>query len=518
MTNLSKKSKRKFIRVFEDIELSDNIFCNESSDNKPGDSNLNKNKPNNKLNNKGMIDNRLTGNRSYFRNEISLNDKNSHYLLRVMRRKIGDYIRVFNGQHEWIAKLVSVSNRIAKVELIEMMMNVGQSVDFSILENVSGDRNIEGNVKGNAVNSDVSNGVAEIGDGIEEKESEGIYIDGDLKKNILKNDCSKKDILKIGVILCPIKSNRFATVIEKITEIGVNEIFFVRSKNTIISEVNIYKVKCWIEEAMKQSNGLIFPKLPQLQICEALSNMHEVSQMRKLCQSAQTQPYQQNSQSEISISREVASNIFPISPHTKKNDNDQKLCISSIKQFFNYYFMHFTNTDYENVLYSSAKNELEQKNKPDNLTVVIILDKGHDNILNALNILKKNALNSNDVVALKAKSGYYVNSVYIMAGPEGGFSREEKKYFDELSYDLVYGLSDDLENNELSREKNLFKRNTENISKKVKYGPKNGRENGSKNGAKIKILFASMGNTNLRSETATIIALGIVKNFFDSAS
>lgn len=450
--NLSKKSDRKFIRVFEDIDLTDNVFFKGGL--KGIFSRFHNETPNemlDKTRNKTQYRARDES-RNEIRDEIYLNDKNSHYLLRVMRRKIGDYIRVFNGQYEWIAKIVSVSNKIAKVKLIEMV-----SIDAS-----------------------------------SDSESEEIRNKGRLKKDDLK-----KEDLNVGVILCPIKSHRFATVIEKITEIGVNEIFFVRSKNTIISEVNIYKVKCWIEEAMKQSNGLIFPKLPQVQMSEVES-------------SNQTTPLT------------PLAPIIPFAALARKNDNDKKILnLSSIKQFFNDYFINFTSADCEkcvslneNSVSSSEsgvclgeENALERindlrRNDIDTMKVVIILDKGHENILN---VLKKNFFREdveksssidefNETDISKYKNGLCVNSVYILAGPEGGFSREEKKYFDELSDEL----SDD---------------RAENDDKKYAI---NSTRHGIRNNAKIKILFASMGNTNLRSETATILALGIVKNFFDS--
>jgi RsmE family RNA methyltransferase len=55
----------------------------------------------------------------------------------------------------------------------------------------------------------------------------------------------------------------------------------------------------------------------------------------------------------------------------------------------------------------------------------------------------------------------------LIAGPEGGFSSQEMEHFEELS-------------------------------------------------KSHRIVFASMGYTNLRSETATMLALGIVKNFIIS--
>ena len=62
--------------------------------------------------------------RLYFLENLSLNlvdklDKSqSHYILKVMRLKIGDNISLFNKSGEWEAKILNISNSIVEFKLL----------------------------------------------------------------------------------------------------------------------------------------------------------------------------------------------------------------------------------------------------------------------------------------------------------------------------------------------------------------------------------------------------------------
>ena len=53
---------------------------------------------------------------------INLNEKQSHYLVNVMRSKIGDFVSLFNGRDgEWIAEIKSVERKVVSLNLIKCL-------------------------------------------------------------------------------------------------------------------------------------------------------------------------------------------------------------------------------------------------------------------------------------------------------------------------------------------------------------------------------------------------------------
>ena len=54
----------------------------------------------------------------YLDNNITLNDKQHHYLKNVMRIKRDDFVRLFNGKDgEWLAKVIKVEKKFASLSI-----------------------------------------------------------------------------------------------------------------------------------------------------------------------------------------------------------------------------------------------------------------------------------------------------------------------------------------------------------------------------------------------------------------
>jgi len=52
--------------------------------------------------------------------EINLNSDQSHYLKNVIRRNIGDHIRIFNGKDgEWISEIISLNKKSCSISLLD---------------------------------------------------------------------------------------------------------------------------------------------------------------------------------------------------------------------------------------------------------------------------------------------------------------------------------------------------------------------------------------------------------------
>lgn len=257
--------------------------------------------------------------------DIVLSEKNSHYVYNVMRKKIGDKIKIFSTHGEWIAEIIS-----------ELSAKIIDEISISI--------------------------------------------------DKMKNSDSVIDALNINCIICPIKAPRLQILIEKITEIGVNEIVFTRSKNTVFGDINFHKIYCWIEEALKQSEQNIFPKLMQY------------------------------------------------------NNTEMQLFNSDQKTLYKM----------PNLLKFLYTLESES-------SVLIVMEKGYDNLMSVTQKICDKFFTKNALEGRVEKL-----NIYVVCGPEGGFSTDEK--------------------NEIANISNVY--------------------------------FATLGNTNLRSETAVILSLGIIKNFF----
>jgi 16S rRNA (uracil1498-N3)-methyltransferase len=149
---------------------------------------------------------------------ISLDSKQSHYLLHVLRKKKLDEVCVFNQSSEWIARIECTKHSICKV----LPLNQVKSIVENINENIN-------------------------------QTTDPQITDPYISK---ENSYHKK---KINLIICPIKRMQF--LIEKSTEIGVNNIYFIRSKNTVISEISYHKINSWIQGAIQQSDQNIIPNI-----------------------------------------------------------------------------------------------------------------------------------------------------------------------------------------------------------------------------------------------------------------
>lgn len=63
-------------------------------------------------------------------NEISLEQKQAHYLTHVMRRKVGDQILAFNSDNgEWLAEITEVKKKSATLHIVEQTRSPASSPD-----------------------------------------------------------------------------------------------------------------------------------------------------------------------------------------------------------------------------------------------------------------------------------------------------------------------------------------------------------------------------------------------------
>ncbi|MEM7730414.1 MAG: 16S rRNA (uracil(1498)-N(3))-methyltransferase [Pseudomonadota bacterium] len=127
--------------------------------------------------------------------EIDLSREHAHYFGTVLRKNVGDSIRIFNGRDgEWSAVIVGKTRKAMRVSMVAALRPPTRVPDIRLL-------------------------------------------------------------------FAPIRKNRFATVIEKATELGVRTMQPVLTKRTQFPNVNLNKARMQIIEAAEQTERLDLPDI-----------------------------------------------------------------------------------------------------------------------------------------------------------------------------------------------------------------------------------------------------------------
>ena len=80
-------------------------------------------------------------------------------------------------------------------------------------------------------------------------------------------------ISKIKLGISSIKKERFEWLVEKATEIGVDEIFILKTARSQINHLNLERIKKIAQSAARQSNRIVIPEIhPEQKLEEFLKN------------------------------------------------------------------------------------------------------------------------------------------------------------------------------------------------------------------------------------------------------
>ena len=156
--------------------------------------------------------------RLYFSNKIQsdlvthLNKNQSHYIKNVMRLKPGENISIFNSYGEWNSKIESYEKGNAQIK---------------VLDKVHGQERY--------------------------------------RKELLYKENEKK----IWLAFSPIKQNPLNFMIQKTTELGVQNFIPLVCERSMVKNINIERVKKIIIESSEQSNRLSIPEIKKI---ESLKN------------------------------------------------------------------------------------------------------------------------------------------------------------------------------------------------------------------------------------------------------
>ncbi len=120
-----------------------------------------------------------------------------------------------------------------------------------------------------------------VGDRLFLTDGNGYFYDAEISEvsskycsvNILKKEYQKKHDYYLHVAISPTKSNdRFEWFLEKATEIGIDEITPLLTKNSERTKIKVDRYRKVIESAMKQSHKAFHPKLNDLTSLENFLN------------------------------------------------------------------------------------------------------------------------------------------------------------------------------------------------------------------------------------------------------
>ncbi len=156
--------------------------------------------------------------RLYFSNKIQsdlvthLNKNQSHYIKNVMRLKPGENISIFNSYGEWNSKIESYEKGNAQIKVLDKVR------------------------------------------GQERHRKELLY---------------KENEKKIWLAFSPIKQNPLNFMIQKTTELGVQNFIPLVCERSMVKNINIERVKKIIIESSEQSNRLSIPEIKKI---ESLKN------------------------------------------------------------------------------------------------------------------------------------------------------------------------------------------------------------------------------------------------------
>ncbi len=172
---------------------------------------------------------------------IDLTDQQHHYLFNVMRSRDGDTIRVFNGiDGEWLAIISTfVDGHIAgaKLEPGSLIKSQTKTSIDARLENSNTNKLIYS--KTNKLNK--------------KKQKYNLILRDKIKA--MPPASSKKTYL----VFAPFKAYSPSFVVQKATELGVDQIIPIQTQRTVIKSVNHEKLKISAIEAAEQSERLTLP-------------------------------------------------------------------------------------------------------------------------------------------------------------------------------------------------------------------------------------------------------------------
>lgn len=129
---------------------------------------------------------------------VELTENQAHYILHVMRRKVGEKLRLFNGKEgEWLCELNAANKKTAHVTVQQRLS-------------------------------------------------------------------AQKTCPPFALLFAPLKQGAIDFLVEKATELGVRDLYPVRTERTVISRLNESRLNANIKEAAEQTERLDLPFLHPL--------------------------------------------------------------------------------------------------------------------------------------------------------------------------------------------------------------------------------------------------------------
>ena len=146
---------------------------------------------------------------------LSIAGKDFEYLIRVMRRRVGDEILVFNGRDgEWRGRIVKVEKKFCCVEMVDLVQ------EQKVL-------------------------------------SQGVFP-------------------RIALAFAPVKNVRIDFVASKATELGVTRFCPIITARTIVNKVNLSRFKANVKEAVEQCDRMDMPVIEEvIKLKNFLDNLEE---------------------------------------------------------------------------------------------------------------------------------------------------------------------------------------------------------------------------------------------------